>query len=451
MVWLQRALDLLLPFLIGLGWFLDQAWLKSEMPWAWLAFLYGGFFVIVAQLSGVYRQWLRRSAFTIMRLVFQSALVSLSVAAVVWGVWFDSRLAALDVLLGWWLVFLLWLVGYRLLIYFWVWLVRWRFGQQRRVVICGAGRVGQTLANVLQNTPGLGYQVVGFFDDAPLPASLQNQGYRHLGSLSSVMSTSMQSAFDEVFICLPLQDDLQIKALMDGLADSTKVVKFVPDLFAFDLMHSHFVDLKGLPVFSVYDSPLTSLTSQWLKRGLDVAVSVWVFGFLWPLLLGIGVAVKLSSQGPVLFKQVRYGMDGREIKVYKFRTMTVMENGEKVEQAKANDPRVTAVGRFLRRTSLDELPQFYNVLQGRMSVVGPRPHAKAHNELYRDLVPRYMQRHLVKPGITGWAQVNGWRGETDTLDKMQKRVEFDLHYIKNWSLWLDLKIMVLTLFALRGG
>ncbi|RME08664.1 MAG: exopolysaccharide biosynthesis polyprenyl glycosylphosphotransferase, partial [Bacteroidetes bacterium] len=158
------------------------------------------------------------------------------------------------------------------------------------------------------------------------------------------------------------------------------------------------------------------------------------------------LAVKLSSKGPVLFKQRRYGLDGQIVEVWKFRSMTVTEDGDNIRQARKNDPRVTPVGSFLRRTSLDELPQFINVLQGRMSIVGPRPHAVAHNEQYRKLIKGYMWRHKVKPGITGWAQVNGWRGETDTLEKMKKRVEYDLDYIRRWSLWLDLKIILLTVF-----
>ncbi|EGS2093411.1 exopolysaccharide biosynthesis polyprenyl glycosylphosphotransferase, partial [Escherichia coli] len=165
-----------------------------------------------------------------------------------------------------------------------------------------------------------------------------------------------------------------------------------------------------------------------------------------PILILIALSVKLTSKGPVIFRQIRYGMDGKPIKVYKFRSMNVMENDENVKQATKNDTRVTKVGAFLRKTSLDELPQFFNVITGQMSIVGPRPHAVAHNELYRDLIEGYMLRHKVKPGITGWAQINGWRGETDTLDKMKMRVEYDLAYIREWSIWLDIKIIFLTVF-----
>jgi putative colanic acid biosynthesis UDP-glucose lipid carrier transferase len=178
----------------------------------------------------------------------------------------------------------------------------------------------------------------------------------------------------------------------------------------------------------------------------DLALATIILVLTSPLLCWIAIKVKWSSPGPVIFKQKRYGINGKEIKVYKFRSMTTQDDGSIIKQATKGDSRVTPFGAFIRRTSLDELPQFINVLQGKMSIVGPRPHAIAHNEQYRKLVPKYMQRHLVKPGITGWAQINGWRGETDTLEKMEKRVEFDLHYINNWSLWFDLRIIFLTIF-----
>ena len=183
-----------------------------------------------------------------------------------------------------------------------------------------------------------------------------------------------------------------------------------------------------------------------MKRIEDICVASAILMLISPLLLCIAIAIKLDSKGPVFFKQIRYGLNGKPILVYKFRSMSVMENGADVKQAVKNDPRVTKVGSFLRKTSLDELPQFINVVLGNMSVVGPRPHAAAHNEEYRKLITGYMLRHKVKPGITGLAQIRGWRGETDTLDKMEKRVECDLEYIRTWSLLLDIKIIFLTVF-----
>ena len=198
-------------------------------------------------------------------------------------------------------------------------------------------------------------------------------------------------------------------------------------------------------LLSIYDTPLNGL-GQWLKRLEDLVLGSIILAMISLPMLAIAIGIKLTSRGPVLFKQDRYGLDGQKIKVWKFRSMRTMENGAKVTQATKGDPRITPFGAFLRRTSLDELPQFFNVLQGSMSIVGPRPHAVAHNEEYRQLISGYMLRHKVKPGITGWAQINGWRGETDTLDKMAKRIEFDLAYIRNWSLLFDLKIVYWTIF-----
>jgi len=219
----------------------------------------------------------------------------------------------------------------------------------------------------------------------------------------------------------------------------------VPDVFAFDLLNARMTDLKGLPTISIYDTPMVG-GHKLVKRLQDIILGSAILLLISPVLLVIACAIKFTSKGDVLFKQDRYGIDGKKIKVWKFRSMTVADNANVVVQAKKNDSRITPLGAFLRRTSLDELPQFFNVLQGSMSIVGPRPHAVAHNEEYRKLIQGYMLRHKMKPGITGWAQVNGWRGETDTLEKMQKRIEYDLDYIHSWSLYWDLKIVFLTIF-----
>jgi putative colanic acid biosynthesis UDP-glucose lipid carrier transferase len=242
-----------------------------------------------------------------------------------------------------------------------------------------------------------------------------------------------------------MRAEKRITWLMSELADSTASVYLVPDIFMFELLHARSDVIAGIPTISIYDSPLDG-SNAIVKRIEDLVLSSIILLLITPILIAISIAVKVTSSGPVLFKQLRYGIDGKPIKVWKFRSMTVMENGAEVTQAKKNDVRLTPIGRFIRSTSLDELPQFINVLQGRMSIVGPRPHAVAHNEAYRTIINGYMLRHKVKPGITGWAQVNGWRGETDTLDKMEKRIEFDLDYIRNWSLGFDLKIVISTVF-----
>ena len=207
-----------------------------------------------------------------------------------------------------------------------------------------------------------------------------------------------------------------------------------------------FSEVVGIQMLDLSASPITG-ELRLLKAVQDFVLASLILLLISPLLLAIALAIKLTSRGPVLYQQKRHGWNGEEIWVYKFRSMVVHhEAGSQVTQASKNDSRITPLGAFLRRTSLDELPQFINVLQGRMSIVGPRPHAMAHNEHYKELVPGYVLRHKVKPGITGWAQVNGFRGETDTLDKMEKRVEYDLYYIEHVSLWLDLKIIVATVF-----
>lgn len=232
---------------------------------------------------------------------------------------------------------------------------------------------------------------------------------------------------------------------MRELTDTTCSVLLIPDVFTFNILNARTEEVNGVPVVPLFDTPLNGI-NRILKRLEDIVLASMILLLISPVLLCISIAVKATSPGPVIFRQTRYGMDGKPIKVWKFRSMKVMENDAVVVQATKGDKRITPVGNFLRRTSLDELPQFINVLLGGMSIVGPRPHAVAHNEQYRSLIEGYMLRHKVKPGITGWAQINGWRGETDTLEKMEKRVEFDLEYIREWSLWFDIKIVFLTIF-----
>ncbi|HBS4613342.1 TPA: undecaprenyl-phosphate glucose phosphotransferase, partial [Klebsiella pneumoniae] len=241
------------------------------------------------------------------------------------------------------------------------------------------------------------------------------------------------------------KDEAIIKNVISQLTNTTCSVLLIPDIFTFNILQSRTEEINGVPVVPLFDTPLNGINMVF-KRLEDIIVASIILFIISPILIVIACAVKFTSPGPVIFRQIRYGMDGKPIKVWKFRSMSVMENDSSVKQATKNDTRVTKVGRFLRSTSLDELPQFFNVLFGQMSVVGPRPHAVAHNEQYRSLIQGYMLRHKVKPGITGLAQINGWRGETDTLEKMEKRIEYDLLYIRGWSIWLDLKIIFLTVF-----
>lgn len=261
-----------------------------------------------------------------------------------------------------------------------------------------------------------------------------------------LIATVSEQNVHEVWLCLPLQEGESIKKILHSLRHLTVEVRFIPDLGDLPLLNHRVSQIAGLYALDISLSPMEG-SARLVKRIEDLIIGSLISILILPVCLLIAIAIKMTSTGPIIFKQYRTGINGRQFKVYKFRSMEVhTEVAGQITQAKFGDPRVTRLGAFLRKTSLDELPQFYNVLQGRMSIVGPRPHALAHNEHYKDLVESYMKRHKVKPGITGWAQVNGYRGETDTIDKMQKRVEYDLWYINNWSLWLDLKIIFLTVF-----
>lgn len=290
----------------------------------------------------------------------------------------------------------------------------------------------------------------------PAESLLREQGF-HVASVLSLedifedwenrlVSKVDEARINEVWMMLPLDRSTLLKSAAYALRHHVVTMRFLPQLDDLPLLNHQVSHIAGLHSIDLSVTPMDG-AARVLKRAEDLLVGGLLFLLILPVCVFIALAIKLTSPGPVLFKQYRTGINGKPFKVYKFRSMVIhSETDGQVTQAKKGDSRVTPIGAFLRRTSLDELPQFFNVLQGRMSIVGPRPHALAHNEYYKDLVESYMQRHKVKPGITGWAQVNGLRGETDTLEKMQARVEHDLWYIDNWSLWLDLKIILLTVF-----
>ena len=321
----------------------------------------------------------------------------------------------------------------------------------RRVAIVGAGALGQQIAERFTRSPQAGFRVVGFFDDDPAHAGATYCGVAVRGNVAALTPFLEGVAVDQVWVALPLRAEDRVRALLADLVPRNVKIRFVPDIFGFQLLNHSFTEVCGFPVINITESPLSGIKGalKWLE---DKLVAVAVLAVIWPVLVGVAIGVKLSSPGPVIFKQRRGGLDNREIVVWKFRTMGVHDEKSvgDVPQAKRNDPRVTPFGAFLRRTSLDELPQFINVLLGDMSVVGPRPHPLWLNEFHRDKIPRYMLRSWIKPGITGWAQVCGWRGETDELWKMEMRVQHDLYYIENWSLGFDLYIILMTIFRLRS-
>ena len=319
-------------------------------------------------------------------------------------------------------------------------------GLKRVAVVAGAGSLGRKLADKVSNTPYLGVEVAGYFDDRSPERLGDLPRDKLLGTVEQLADYVKTHKVDLIYLALPMATQPRITRLLDDLRDTTASVYFAPDIFLFDLIQARMDTIGGIPVLAICETPFYGVNGI-VKRVSDVILSALILVLISPIMAALAFGVKLSSPGPVLFRQRRYGLDGEEIVVYKFRSMTVTEDGPVVKQATKNDARVTRFGAFIRKTSLDELPQFINVLQGRMSIVGPRPHAVAHNEMYRKLVKSYMVRHKVKPGITGWAQVNGLRGETDTVDKMKARIEYDLDYLRHWSLRLDLQIIWKTVFV----
>ncbi len=399
--------------------------------------------------TGVYRSWRITPILGELTRIW-GAWITTAVAVVIVG--FSLRAPSIldrDLVVTWFVVapisLSLWRVGWRGVLR----KLRKHGYNSRSVAIVGANTLGLRLAKRINSASWMGLRWHGFFDDR----SRRGQGRAPdqveplvRGNVDRLIEEAKAGRVDMVYITLPLRAETRVAEIIDRLSDTTVSVYVVPDFLVFDLLHGRSYTLGDIPVVSVFETPFYG-PEGWVKEVEDFVLGTLILALVAIPMLLIAIGIKATSPGPVLFKQRRFGINGQDIEVWKFRTMNVSENGVEVVQARKDDPRVTPLGRFLRRTSLDELPQFFNVLQGRMSIVGPRPHAIAHNEQYRRIVRRYMLRHKVKPGITGWAQVNGWRGETETLDKMESRVEYDLEYIRRWSLLFDLKIIALTLWT----
>jgi putative colanic acid biosynthesis UDP-glucose lipid carrier transferase len=313
----------------------------------------------------------------------------------------------------------------------------------RRVAFVGCNDVSLALSKRIQGNFELGLTVQGFFDDRSTDRLGVAEPVRMLGPLRDLAGYVKRRGIDVIFVALPVRHIQRVVDLLDELRDTTASIYYVPDIFVADLIQARTGEILGIPVVALCETPFCGYRGV-VKRMSDIALAAVILLIAAPIMIAIAIAIAWTSPGPVLFRQRRYGLDGEEIIVYKFRTMTVAEDGSQILQAKRTDTRVTPVGRLLRRHSLDELPQLINVLQGRMSLVGPRPHAIAHNEEYRKLIKGYMVRHKVPPGITGLAQIHGCRGETARVEEMRARVEYDLEYLRRWSPFLDLKILALT-------
>ncbi len=441
---IQDVLVICLAAGAAFRWYLE-AWLLPDNYRAVVVVALLLMAVVFPQL-GAYRAWREKSIFAEVRLVVVGWLaVVLGLTAIA----FIGKIGAVysrGWMISWTALSITGLAFARVAVRLGLRWARSRGLNRQPAVIAGPLRLTCEVVERLQATPWAGVEVVGCFSD-DLPDSSPG-GVPWLGRLDEMAAYVLAKRIPQVWLAFPLKQEDEVHRLLHALRHSTADIHFVPDIFGFRLLNHSVASIAGFPVLNLTATPMVG-ASRLTKALEDRLLALLIILLVSPLMLFIAIGVKLSSPGPVLFKQYRNGWDGRRIKVYKFRTMRLhQEEAGALAQATAHDQRVTRFGALLRRTSLDELPQFFNVLQGRMSIVGPRPHAIVHNERYKELIDFYMLRHKVKPGITGWAQVNGYRGETDTVEKMRKRVECDLFYIENWSLWFDLKIILLT--VLRG-
>ncbi|MBT8143952.1 MAG: undecaprenyl-phosphate glucose phosphotransferase [Gammaproteobacteria bacterium] len=407
---------------------------------------------LIYSQAGVYESWRGRSLFDQLRTVILGWLGVMAIMILLAFLFEVSESFPRLWLFYWTFGGLAMLLLTRLVATFFLRRARARGWNHKRIVIIGAGEWGsEVMRRINAAEDWIGLDVICVLDADDKLHGQTIEGFNIIGGYDKLPGLTESQACDEVWICMPLggrrtqtvNDVHQIRYL---LRHSTVEQRLIPDLAEARLMNKPAAEVMGLPVIALNSSPMRG-ANRLIKDFFDRLGAIAGLVLLSPLLALIAIAIKLDSPGPVLFKQMRHGWDGRPIRVYKFRTMFWQREGDtRVRQATRDDDRVTRVGRWLRRTSLDELPQLFNVFQGKMSLVGPRPHPIQLNHYFMDQIDSFMQRHKVKPGITGWAQVNGLRGETDTLDKMKKRVEFDLYYIENWSLWFDVRIVLLTMF-----
>jgi putative colanic acid biosysnthesis UDP-glucose lipid carrier transferase len=451
---LQRCADLVW---IGLGHYLAGLIFGQRWGNAMTVATVGAMLVfnLAAEWRGLYRPWRSEPLRRELRVAVTTWLVApltLLVIDLALGVLAPPLAAAFSprVTLTWFVLVAMllasWRVGCRLALRF----LRARGRNSRTVAVMGATPIAEALCVQIAERPWLGMRMAGVYDErsADRRHTFRQIDVPFVGSLAELLRDAREGRIDIVYIGLPLRAESRISELLEALADTTATVYLTADFATYDLLSARWHQIGNVPLVSIHDSPFSG-PAAWLKRLEDVVLGSMILALIALPMLLIALGVKITSRGPVFFRQRRFGLNGRSIRVLKFRSMTVCEDGDVIKQATKNDSRVTRFGAFLRRTSLDELPQFLQVISGEMSIVGPRPHAVAHNEAYRSLIRRYMLRHKVKPGITGWAQVNGFRGETDTLDKMEQRVRFDLEYITDWYLGWDLKIIFLTVFGSR--
>jgi len=434
MAYFAMAADLIVINIVAVFayWFyLDEYLLPYEMPPVYGLLVGFPMLLLLFQFDRIYRSWRLNKVFALLG-AWAEVWVTVLLVEVVFL--FLSK-SSTSVSRGWFLLFgfgtYFTLTLLRVLAYYILHVFRGLGFNYRTLLVVGFSATSEEVIRVIASSPFSGLRVIGQVQPEQLADCLLGMG---------------EQCPQEVWICLPMSEERRVKLALDALGQSMANIRLVPDWFSLRLMNHGVSEMLGIPMLDISSSSNSGI-SWVLKEVVDKVLALIILVFITPLMIGISLAITASMGGPVLFKQQRHGWNGRRINVYKFRTMIQHEQrADQLIQAKRDDARVTQLGRFLRRTSLDELPQFINVLQGTMSIVGPRPHSVVQNHYYKDLVPKYMLRHKVKPGITGWAQVNGYRGGIEVLEEMQKRIEMDFHYIENMSLWFDIKIILMTIF-----
>lgn len=425
---------------------------KYLQLWIYLNVIY----LFAAQLSGTFDMYRNTRFFTLLsallRLFFFEILLSFSYIVVFKDFNQTFKLSREVLMITYITAFILttiWRFGFIKIVR----IYRARGFNNRKVMIIGAGETAQEFKNMLEHKIEYGYQFLGFYDDDP--KKYKNDVQKHiLGTVEDAKKYAIEHQIDELFCALPYQEEDRIKELIQFGDENLIRVKIVPDLTRFLTHHLNKVEIDyygQIPVMTLRNEPLENVVNRFVKRVFDIGFSVLVFLFiLWWFIPLIALIIKLSSKGPVFFIQERSGIKNKSFRVIKFRTMYINSDAH-YKQATRDDQRITPIGKLLRRTNLDEMPQFINVLLGQMSVIGPRPHMLKHTEEYSKIIDKFMVRHLVKPGITGWAQVNGYRGETKDVNDMEGRVRADVWYIENWSFGLDVKIIVMTIINMIRG
>jgi len=442
--YLIRILDMLAIVVTGFIAYWLPSWpAPLDLQVYQIAILFGTLLVaIIFPLFGLYRSWRGQSHITQFQAVASAWMMVVILLIIIAFLTKTSTLYSRQWMVLWGFLGLAFLFALRAGMGRLVHYLRMQGWNHKKVIIVGAGPLGQSVAQQLQVSHGMGFDIVAFLDDNPALHGQQYFGINIAGDLGCLPAMVEQHEVDEVWITLPLGAESRLKELLHVLRHSTVNIRFVPDIFSLQLINHSVSEIAGLPVLNLSESPMYGI-NEVIKYVEDKVISLIFLIVFSPLMLMIAIGVKLSSRGPVLYRQERVGWNGKPFQMYKFRTMPLeVEAASGPVWAQAGELRATAFGALLRRVSLDELPQFFNVLKGEMSIVGPRPERPMFVGQFKDKVPDYMKKHLVKAGITGLAQIHGWRGSTD----INRRIEWDIAYIENWSLWLDIKIMFLTLF-----